>query len=135
MLTLPATSVNLENTPTATKTPNMLPPGRAIFVHEAPHTLTKQQSVPFARLESIKTTALLPSPLRFQQHVNGARSVDSLPTTHNTKPNTLIVSFAHLVVSTLTEQQIVSYAKLANIKTVVLPLQQHVNGVHPVDSL
>ena len=132
MLTLPATSVNLENTPTATKTLNML---RAIFVHEAPHTLIKQQSVPFARLENINTTALLLLPLRFQQHVNGARSVDSLPTKHNTKPNTLIVNFAHLVVSTLTEQQLVPYVWLANIKTAVLLLQQDVNGVRPVNSL
>ena len=129
---LPATSVNLENTPTARKTLNML---HAIFVHEVPHTLTKQQSVPFARLESIKTTALLLLPLRFQQHVNGVRSVDSLPTKHNTKPNTLIVNFAHLVVSTLTEQQIVPCARLANIKTAVLLLQQDVNGVPPADSL
>ena len=122
----------MEKPPTATKTPSML---RAIFVHEAPPTLIKQQSVPFARLESIKTTALLPSPLRFQQHVNGARSVDSLPTTHSTKPNTLIVSFAHLVVGTLTEQQLVPYVWLANIKTAVLLLQQDVNGVRPADSL
>ena len=132
MLTLPATSVNLENTPTATKTPNML---HAIFVHEAPHTLIKQQSVPFARLESIKTTALLLSPLRFQQHVNGVRSVDLSPTKHNAKPNTLIVNFAHLVVSTLTEQQLVPYVWLANIKIAVLLLQQDVNGVGPVNSL
>ena len=132
MLTLPATSVNLEKPPTATKTLSML---RAIFVHEAPHTLIKQQSVPFARLENINTTALLLLPLRFQQHVNGARSVDSLPTKHNTKPNTLIVNFAHLVVSTLTEQQLVPYVWLANIKTAVLLLQQDVNGVRPVNSL
>jgi transcriptional regulator with GAF, ATPase, and Fis domain len=110
----------------------MLP---VIFVHEAPHTLTKQQSVPFARQESIKTTALLLLPLRFQQHVNGVQSVDSLPTKHNTKPNTLIVNFAHLVVGTLTEQRIVPYAWLANIKTVVLLLQQRVSGVHPANSL
>ncbi len=84
----------------ATKTPSML---RAIFVHEAPHTLIKQQSVPFARLESIKTTALLLLPLRFQQHVNGVQSVDSLPTKHNTKLNTLNGNVAHLVGSTLTE--------------------------------
>ena len=132
MLTLPATSANLEKPPTASKTPSML---HAIFVHEVAHTLTKQQSVPFARQESIKTTALLLLPLRFQQHVNGVRSVNSLSTKRNTKPNTLIVNFAHLVVRTLTEQQIVPYAKPANIRTVVLPLQQHVTGVHPVNSL
>ena len=103
----------------ASKTPSML---RVVFVHEVAHTLTKRQSVPFARLENIKTTALQLLPLRFQQHVNGVRSVDSLPTKHNTKPNTLIVNFAHLVVGTLTEQQIVPYAWLANIKTVVLLL-------------
>jgi hypothetical protein len=108
---------------------------RVIFVHEVAHTLTKQQNVPFARLESIKTTALPLSPLRFQQHVNGVQSVDSFPTKHNTQPNTLIVNFAHLVVSTLIEQQIVPYAWLENIKAVVLPLQQHVNGAHPVNSL
>ena len=132
MLTLPATSANLENTPTASKTPSML---HAIFVHEVAHTLTKQQSVPFARQESIKTTALPLSPLRFQQHVNGVQSVDSLPTKHNTKPNTLIVNFAHLVVSTLTEQQIVPFAPLVNFKTAVLPLQQRVDGAHPANSL
>ena len=132
MLTLPATSANLGKPPTASKTPSML---HAIFVHEVAHTLTKQQSVPFARQESIKTTALLLLPLRFQQHVNGVRSVDSLPTKHNTKPNTLIVNFAHLVVGTLTIKQIAPFAWLANIKTVVLLLQQRVSGVHPVDLL
>jgi len=89
---------------------------RAIFVHEVPHTLTKQQSVPFARLESIKTTALLLSPLHSQQHANGVQWVNSLQTKHKTKPNTLIVNFAHLVVSTLIERQIVPFAWLENTK-------------------